>query len=64
MNKADEISLITRVTLLGDKKAFEKLIAGYQSSIRRFFLNQTMGDAPLSDDLAQETFIKAYLLIS
>ena len=64
MNKADEIGLITRVTLFGDKKAFEKLIAGYQSSIRRFFLNQTMGDAPLSDDLAQETFIKAYLHLS
>lgn len=64
ISKADEISLITRITLFGDKKAFEKLIAGYQSSIRRFFLNQTMGDAPLSDDLAQETFIKAYLHLS
>ena len=64
ITKADEIGLITRVVVFGDQRAFEKLIAGYQSSIRRFFLNQTMGDAPLSDDLAQETFIKAYLHLS
>ena len=32
----------------------------YQSPIRRFFLNQTLGDEALSDDLAQECFIKAY----
>jgi RNA polymerase sigma-70 factor (ECF subfamily) len=28
--------------------------------VRRFFLNQTLGDCQLSDDLAQDTFIKAY----
>jgi RNA polymerase sigma-70 factor (ECF subfamily) len=28
--------------------------------VRRFFLHLTLGDKPLSDDLAQETFIKAY----
>jgi RNA polymerase sigma-70 factor (ECF subfamily) len=32
----------------------------YQSPVRRFFLHLTLGDKPLSDDLAQETFIKAY----
>ena len=32
----------------------------YQSSVRRFFLNQTGDNEPLSDDLAQDTFIKAY----
>ena len=35
----------------------------YQAPIRRFFLNQTMGDQQLSDDLAQDTFIKAYVNI-
>ena len=32
--------------------------------MRRFFLNQTLGDEQLSDDLAQETFIKAYVNIT
>ena len=31
--------------------------------MRRFLLNLTMGDTALSDDLAQETFIRAYLNI-
>jgi len=46
---------------LGDKKAFDSLVRKYQSSVRRFFLQQTGGDAPLSDDLAQDAFIKAYV---
>ena len=64
MNKTDDIRWVTQLTLLGDKSAFDKLTSKYQSPIRRFFLNLTMGDAPLSDDLAQETFIKAYLNIN
>lgn len=61
MSKSDDLLWVTRVTLLGDRSAFDHLTRKYQSSIRRFFLNLTMGDSPLSDDLAQETFIKAYL---
>jgi RNA polymerase sigma-70 factor, ECF subfamily len=61
MSKTDDILWVSKVTLLGDKSAFDQLTRKYQSSIRRFFLNLTMGDGPLSDDLAQETFIKAYL---
>jgi len=41
-------------------RAVETLVKKYQSPIRRFFLHQTLGDTELSDDLAQETFIKAY----
>lgn len=40
--------------------AFDRLVVKYQSPVRRFFLNHTLGDTQLSDDLAQETFIKAY----
>ncbi len=61
MNKTDDLRWIAQVTLFGDNRGFDKLTQKYQSSIRRFFLNLTMGDVPLSDDLAQETFIKAYL---
>ena len=64
MSNTDDIRWVTQLTLLGDKSAFDKLTCKYQSSIRRFFLNLTMGDAPLSDDLSQETFIKAYLNIN
>lgn len=64
MSNTDDIRWVAQVALFGDKSAFDKLTCKYQSSIRRFFLNLTMGDGPLSDDLAQETFIKAYLNIT
>ena len=32
--------------------------------MRRFFLSQTLGDEQLSDDLAQDTFVKAYVNLS
>lgn len=56
--------LVSRVILLGDRKAFNQLVELYQSPIRRFFLNLTDGDEEWSKDLAQETFIKAWLNIS
>lgn len=61
MSNTDDLKWIMQVTLLGNKDAFDPLVRKYQSPIRRFFLNLTMGDSSLSDDLAQETFIKAYL---
>ena len=58
-----DISRVTQVAVLGNRKAFDKLVVKYQSPVRRFFLHQTLGDSQLSDDLAQETFIKAYVNI-
>jgi RNA polymerase sigma-70 factor (ECF subfamily) len=55
-----DLSLIAQVTMLGNQRAFNELVHRYQSPVRRFFLHQTLGDGQLSDDLAQETFIKAY----
>lgn len=52
--------LVTRVVMFHDTKAFDSLVVKYQSPVRRFFLNQTLGDRQLSDDLAQDTFLKAY----
>lgn len=40
------------------------MVQKYQSPVRRFFLNLTCGDSELSDDLAQDTFIKAYTNIA
>lgn len=56
-----DLSLVTQVTVFHNKRAFDQLVRKYQSPVRRFFLNQTLGDSQLSDDLAQETFIKAYV---
>ena len=58
-----DLSLLTQATVFHNKRAFGQLVEKYQSSIRRFFLNQTGGDSQLSDDLAQDTFVKAYVNI-
>ena len=59
-----DLSLVAQVAVFGNKRAFDELVRRYQSPVRRFFLNQTLGDGQLSDDLAQDTFIKAYTNIS
>lgn len=59
----NDLSLVTQVAVFGNRKAFDKLVVKYQSPVRRFFLNLTGGDSQLSDDLAQDTFIKAYVNI-
>jgi RNA polymerase sigma-70 factor (ECF subfamily) len=64
MASISDIALVTQVTVLHNKQAFDQLVRKYQSPVRRFFLNQTLGDEQLSDDLAQETFIKAYVNLS
>lgn len=60
MQQLNDLTLVTRVIALHDKRAFDSLVVKYQSPVRRFFLNQTLGNKELSDDLAQETFLKAY----
>lgn len=65
MNKTTEDLLwVSQVVLFHNIRAFEKLVNKYQSPLRRFLLNLTDGDKALSDDLSQETFIKAYLKLS
>ena len=64
MAEFSDIALVTQVAVFHNKKAFDQLVRKYQSPVRRFFLNQTLGDEQLSDDLAQETFIKAYVNIT
>ena len=64
MAELSDISLVTQVAVFHNKRAFDQLVRKYQSPVRRFFLNQTLGDEQLSDDLAQETFIKAYVNIT
>ncbi len=61
MTAISDLALVTQATVLGNRRAFDQLVVRYQSPVRRFFLHQTLGDEPLSDDLAQDTFIKAWL---
>ena len=60
MQSHTDFALVTQVTMMGNRRAFDQLVVRYQSPVRRFFLHQTLGDASLSDDLAQDTFIKAW----
>ncbi|MDR1004487.1 MAG: sigma-70 family RNA polymerase sigma factor [Prevotellaceae bacterium] len=60
MNPSDDIALVTQVVVFRNTRAFDKLVGKYQSPVRRLLLHLTCGDSELSDDLAQETFLKAY----
>ncbi len=60
VDRIEDIGLVTQVAVFHNRRAFDKLTREYQSPVRRFFLGQTLGDTQLSDDLAQDTFVKAY----
>ena len=63
MTHPTDISLVVQVAVSGSRRAFDELVRRYQSPVRRFFLHQTLGDEQLADDLAQDTFLKAYVSI-
>jgi RNA polymerase sigma-70 factor (ECF subfamily) len=52
--------LIGRVLSSDDRAAFGELVLRHQSPVRRFLRHLLGGDAALADDLAQETFLRAY----
>ncbi len=55
-----DADLIARVLLREDPQAFGELVRRYQSPVRGFLVKMTGGDSHLADDLAQETFVKAW----
>jgi RNA polymerase sigma factor (sigma-70 family) len=55
-----DADLIARVLAHEDHHAFGELVRRYQSPVRAFLTRMTRGDAHLADDLAQETFLKAW----
>ncbi len=59
MNLSDK-GLIALVLLNNDHRAFEKIVLKYQSDVRGLFIKLTNGNKALADDLAQDTFIRAY----
>lgn len=63
LGKLEEISLIARCVAADDRHAFGRLVEEYQDALRRFIYNLCGGDAAMTDDIAQETFLKAYTSI-
>jgi len=61
LTRIEEIALLARCVVGDDRRAFGRLVEAYQPGVRRMLLNLTRGDTSLTDDLAQETFLKAYL---
>ena len=53
-------ALIARVIRDDDHRAFERLVLHHQSAVRGFLRRMTGGDERLADELAQETFLRAY----
>lgn len=60
MATLSDLSLVTQVAVFRNTRAFDQLVRKYQSPVRRFLLSLTLGNEALSDDLAQDTFLKAY----
>lgn len=57
LNDAD---LVARVLLDDDHHAFAELVRNHQSSVRGLLRQLARTDVALADDLAQETFLRAY----
>ena len=55
-----DADLVARVLLNDDHHAFSELVRRHQSAVRGLLRQLTRTDAALADDLAQETFLKAF----
>lgn len=55
----DSDAMLVERTVAGDQKAFELLVIKYQRRIQRL-IGRMVRDVDLVDDIAQETFIRAY----
>ncbi|MBQ2045603.1 MAG: RNA polymerase sigma factor [Muribaculaceae bacterium] len=62
LNRIDELKLIAQCIAYDNRDAFGQLVTAYEQGLRRFLYNLCEDEA-LTDDLAQDTFLKAYLAI-
>jgi RNA polymerase sigma-70 factor, ECF subfamily len=60
---ADTDLILVERTVAGDQKAFELLVLKYQRRIERL-IGRMVRDTDLVEDIAQETFIRAYRALS
>jgi RNA polymerase sigma-70 factor (ECF subfamily) len=58
-----DADLVTRVLVDDDQHAFGELVRRHQSSVRGLLRQLARTDIALADDLAQETFLRAYKYI-
>ena len=58
---AAEIASWIALARRGDRRAFGRLVHAHQSRVRLQLRRLAHGDAALADDLAQETFVQAWL---
>lgn len=63
MSQAEDILLVSQVNLFGRRRAFDTLVRKYQGPVRRLLMGLTAGDRELSADIAQDTFLKAWMYI-
>lgn len=55
-----DANLVDRVLTRRDRHAFAEIVRRYQTLVRTLLRRLTCGDAALADDLAQDTFLRAY----
>jgi RNA polymerase sigma-70 factor (ECF subfamily) len=58
-----DAALVARVVADDERSAFELLVRRHQSPLRNFLRRLTRDDSARADDLAQETFLKAYRML-
>ena len=64
MAALSDIALIAQVVTFGSERAFGQLVQAHQEAVRRFLRRLTADDEMRADDLAQETFIRAWQHLS
>jgi RNA polymerase sigma factor (sigma-70 family) len=60
MDDPSDAGLIARVLADDDRGAFAELVNRHQGAVRGLLRRLCRGDADAADDLAQETFVRAY----
>ena len=61
LKRLEETRLLARCMCSDNREAFSRLAELHQQGLRRFIMNLCGGDMMLTDDLAQETFLKAWM---
>ena len=60
----NDAELVARVVATDDRRAFAVIVRRHQSAVRSLLRRLCAGDATRADDLAQETFLRAYRRLS
>ncbi len=63
ISRLEEYKLLAQCALADNRQAFGRLVEAYRPTVMSFLLNLTEGNVALSDDIAQDTFLKAYMSV-